>query len=434
MRKSIQFYGLLLTILSICFVPLMVAAEYHHSSGKTYDNFFGGARLVLTPFSLCENVGVSALAEAGSNNYRFNGTLGVFACDQYRFKFSGEYLTQRIHYKFSSGKSRHWVQQYALGSTYQYHMDDCGCLKGIQLNGCYSQAKNHHLKEEACHDEKQFVDRRIAGSWNMDVEAGLVIAPWQCANLILSAGYDQVRYRREFFEKLRLSGAVATVKFEQQLGWGLALDVIAEFKRPYNYLEGLLSWGDRFSCGDLSLGVYAAHTWGKYHLPSSTAVGGELRWSWGVDSSCYASCAPCDPCASICSCNREELVAWLNRPAVYIPEVLAIAEQKPFHPCIPPTSKKIDEFVNTNCGFHTLDVSDNFDTHGQPVKFSATGLPPGSSISKNGKIKLFNDCRSADIPVCSHAAYLVNVTATTPCGSTTQSFAILNKIVVTGSN
>ncbi|CDR33192.1 hypothetical protein CSEC_0353 [Criblamydia sequanensis CRIB-18] len=88
-------------------------------------------------------------------------------------------------------------------------------------------------------------------------------------------------------------------------------------------------------------------------------------------------------------------------------------------PCPAPTSTPIPDLVLPSLGGdpYTYDVSSSFTSPcGQPITFSAVGLPPGSSI--NPATGLISGTANGS------QIWNVTVTATTICGQTSQSFTM----------
>lgn len=317
-----------------------------HDRGKSTDNFFGYARLFTTPVFVCDCSAVSLLAEVGPKNYRIGGTYGFFACDQHRFKVGVEYLQQKFHYKYITGKTSKWQRQWAVGAKYQYLFNDCcdpcdpcccNWLSGIQLSTAFSNCNSHHLKTLIC-DDPPFIARNLSNSWFVDGEVGVILTPWECGSIIVGLSYDYVRYGKNVRDNEALihehghkivQGVGGSIEFDQKFCGCYGLHILAQFKRPYNYFEALLSWTKRTACGDLIVGVFGAHTWGKCNLNSSSAAGVELGFAFGIDGCCnIVWCDPCsDPCDCCNPCIYSELSDWVSSPAVYMPEVLSIANE-----------------------------------------------------------------------------------------------------------
>lgn len=122
--------------------------------------------------------------------------------------------------------------------------------------------------------------------------------------------------------------------------------------RPYNYFESSLKWVVCLDGGDLTFGIFGGHTVGKHELPSSTQAGFSLGYSFGVQDFCIIvyDCAPIE-----CACSPCDLHTWVATPAVYIPEVLAIADQRVI--CQKPVSTKTIPTQIEQPGPYFFDVS-----------------------------------------------------------------------------
>jgi len=398
------------------------SSDHDHHGRKTRDNFFPVGRLVLDPVFLCENAGFSLLMEGGPRSYRFNGTLGFICECRNRFKISAEHLTQRLHYDFETGKTHRWMHQFAIGGIYQY-LVECPCLiEGVQLGLNYSNAPSKNLRDREF-DTGEFNLRRIAGSWSWMFEAGAIVTPWQCARVISSITYNQVHYRRKHQGGKRVSGLGYSLEFTQRFLRDFFLEFDYEYTQAYNNIGGALRWGTRFDCGDLGIGVFANHVFGKRRLPCSTTVGGELTFAFGIAGCNIVPIGPCDydQCDynSCCSYDACDLVAWISEPAVYMPQVLAISDEEI---CTPPTLSGVpDSFISiaVNPGATAEYPTALFFSSGDSVlTFSATGLPAGSFIDPvTGIVTLVNN---VPFPGSSGTIF---VTATDDCGSQTGSFA-----------
>jgi hypothetical protein len=418
MRKSICFFAFIMAILCFNLNTTKVVA----GDSKTKDNCFPVGRLVSTMTLLDNDTAFSFLVEGGPRSYRFNGTLGFICENQSRFKISAEHLSQRLRYDFESGKTHRWMHQLALGGVYQYRVECPGWIEGLQLRLDYSNAPSKNISNIQL-PTGEFNLRRIAGSWSWMGEAGVIIKPWECATLITSLGYDQVRYKRKYQHGKRVSGVGFSLDFTQRFWSNFLLDIDYEFTQAYNNIGAALRWDTRFECGDLGIGVFANHVFGKRRLPCSTTAGAELTFAFGLSGCNIVPIGPYsfDECDyNACSYDVCDLVAWVSDPAVYRPQVLAIADQAL---CTAPTlSTTITPFPSIFVAFDTTSTYPTalyFATNSSILTYTASGLPAGSSIDPTtGVITLVNTL------VCDSPAVVgtVFVTAQDECGSQTSSF------------
>jgi hypothetical protein len=251
--------------------------------------------------------------------------------------------------------------------------------------------------------------------WN--VEAGPILMPWRNAILIGTVGYDEFRFNRRFINKRHhFSGVSGAVYLNQRIRKQFAIDVKAEFRRAYNYLEGMLSWNSCFYKGEVTLGVFGSHTWGRMGLPSISTVGGEVRYAFGVENCGRCKCChECEVCPAI-------LADWVASPAVYTPQVFALAESSV---CLGPTSTPFPLITGLGAafdfplGFSAVDLATNFtSTSGVPLTFSASNLPAGVTLKADGTLLVNNDGLNPGI-------FDITVTGTTECGTTSQVIPIL---------
>lgn len=360
MRKMFFLLACLMatTIANLYTVPVS-ADDHHHSSKGTNDNFFPLAQVVLTPVFISEDAGFSLLMEGGSKSYRFNGTFGFRLCEQHLFKVGGEYLSQKFHYKFGHedhgddshdlhyehNKKQHWTPQWAVGGKYRYLFCDdcCNWLKFFEFDGYYAHAENknlrdHHDNDQSSYDRDSF--RQILGGKSWGLEAGTAIDTcWNNGILYVGIDYDQVRFKKhrnkhdynEHRENKDISGVGATVALEQPLWCDISFGLKYQYKRAYDYIIGLLNWSNQMECGDLDLGVFVNHVWGKEHINSSTTLGFTVGFTFGIDDwSLFGDCcAPCDTDCCIADCS--DLSAWIAAPAVYMPQVISRAGRRDDH-------------------------------------------------------------------------------------------------------
>jgi hypothetical protein len=445
MRKflsSLAYAGL---ILSSCIISAKTYAD-----GKTKDNDFFVGSLITTPIFLSDNTAFSLLVEGGSKSTRVNGTLG-FIEDCNRFKVSAEYLSQKLHYKFERGKIRHWMHQFALGGKYQHLFECPSIFTGLELGIMYSNAPDKSLspvlfditegadnvdnaqlggtlqdlrplQQIGTPEEQGTQYRKIAGANSWLVQAGFLMNPWCCATLIPSITYQQVHYSRHFEPSKRLSGVGFIIDFNQRLYCNIDFDLRYQYQRAYNDLRVALNWNKIYRCGALGLGVFVDHVDGKCGLPSSTTTGIELSFAFGVSGCNFekVSLLPSCETESCFSCSAEDLLAWISDPAVYMPEVLAIVDQRS---CIPPSDNLPDD-IPVDSGFSQIALNDYFtDENTEEIHYDVTFVdntngPESAVFNEETGVILLN------LPV-DFDDFTVDITANNSCGSDITSFSVV---------
>lgn len=385
------------------------AQDCDHSRGRTQNTLVPEVKFTLIPRGVTENSAVAFLAEAGRRNLRFNGTFGLLVDCENRCKVSGEYLQQKLGYNYTTGRARRWVRQVALGAAYEHDFCNPYITSG-EVSGYLSYAPNRHLSSEECNGF--LYSRRIAGSIAYGFEIGSTIKLWPCAFFFLDANYDSVNYRRKYHSHKHVQGFGGSIGFHQQFYESVGFDLRAEFRRPFNFYRASLSWSHPQYTG-LTIGIFGSHTRGKSNLPSNTMAGIELNY---VFSDLFKT----DQCNNSCSsifCNPE-LACWVTTPAIYLPEVLAIAEERAVRLCSLPISVAIPNVSLTVAGPYVINVAPYFASpDGSPLLFAAEGLPPGAAIDPvTGVI--------SGVATSGLTPFVVTVFATNDCGTVNQSFLL----------
>jgi hypothetical protein len=459
-KCSLLKYVLLYALLVLGHSPTINASNCHHSRGRTDNELIPDARLVLTPAALTENVAVSVLGEVGRRNYRINGTLGFLFGASHYLKFSTEYLTQKLGYRFSSGKTEHWMHQTAVGGEYQKDIKS-PWLNNVLAQGFYSFAPNHDLRRKRCVEvcELTRICRHIAGSHAGGGALGATFIPWKSARFQLRGNYDYVLYDRKCRHKLHVSGFGGSFAYLQELGCNFDFSTIAELRTPFYYFEGLINWHAPRTWQGFTIGLFGSHTQGRHHLPNNNVAGIQLSYLFGFrglsknanqrspsqntnkksfwkrgpsknanQKSPSENTSP--SCLHLGTVFNSSLASWVSTPAVYLPEVLAIADQKRKKSTIascpgsglgcistPPTSTTIPTQNTTNNS--TVNVSSYFTdpTHDNPLTYSLVSPPTGFTINpQTGVITI------GDVP--QPMTFTITMVAQNICGSTSQTFII----------
>ncbi len=390
------------------------SSNCNYNTHGTTENFLPVLRLDATPIFISDNSAIGLLGEIGPRSYRINGTYGFLSCNHHRFKIGGEFLGQKLHYKFSTGKVRQWDHQYAVGGQYQYLLYWNSIVQGFQLSGSFSRANSHSLPAFFCKNERVSTSRRLAGGDNWNTEVGLILTPWDYANLILTLGYDNTRYRRIYSHDKRVAGVSGSIYLNQRFLDCFAVDITAEFRRAYNYLEGMLSWNTQFCAGDVNIGIFGGYTWGKRQLPSHSVAGLEMRYAWNVNTDCCRS--NCDESCELSYCDCGDLADWVACPAVYRPAVLAIPDESK---CNSPTSTAFTGPLIFDLGNTVTNLTTHFsDPEGNNLAYYSGPLPPGVHLNKSGLLVVEN---AGFTPI----RQTITVTAKSKCGSTSQNITIV---------
>lgn len=397
-----------------------------HKTGHTTNNFFPNLKFNLTPVFVSSSTAFSLLAEVGVRNYRANATLGYIPCDPHRLKLTVEYLVQKMHFNFTSKQISTSVHQIAGGLKYQYRPFSFGWWRGFELGGTYSYSPSHTLKRRVCKDTEQTNNRHIAGATSGGGSLGLAFVTFDCGSLTIAGNYEHVTFHRRYDGKKEknhdhsvrkiVQGFGASLEWNQRFCSMFDWSFKAEFLRPYNYFEGALKWVVCLDGGDLTFGIFGGHTVGKHGLPSSSQAGVSLGYSFGVQDFMIIAydCAPIE-----CACSPCELHNWVASPAVYIPEVLAIADQRVI--CQKPVTTKTIPPQIEQPGPYFFDVSAFFTAPqqgGVALTFSAKGLPADASIDPKAGFITGNNT----LPTTQ--SFTVTVTVSDKCGSASQTFTL----------
>lgn len=308
----------LTTFLSLLTFTNLVAKDCESNTYKTNNYLAPIGRVVLNPSNDNGTFAFSFIGEAGMRNFRLNGTGGTWTTERSRLKLGGEYLIQRLSWNYTSGKTRHYVQQGAAALDWQYLLD-CQILQAFAFKGFYSYAPSKHLSSERCFSSvSQFVERRIAGAQNIGGVFSTVLALNATSTLDVSVIYDHVRYRRQLEERKLVAGFGGGFTFRSRLPGCVDIELLTEFRRPFNLYGLKFSWPKGVS-STWTTSVFANYTRGKVHLPHSMAVGLEFAFNVGGCDQGQNYCGPLwDPC---------DLAEWISRPAIFSPEVLAIRDE-----------------------------------------------------------------------------------------------------------
>jgi len=420
------------TFIILGFVSSTLFAECDHSTKNRNNDLSPIARMTITPRFCSDRLAIGFMGELGDKQNRANGTMGIMLDPSLLLKFGGEVLNQKLTYRFSSGHKTRWMKQYAAGGTFQFVIRSCW-IESVDVGGRWSRAPSRKLQDALC-DPYITLKRHIAGSTGYGFNAGVTVLPWKGARLNAGVLYDQITYHVRHDRKKHDDGYGGLVCLEQNLTRGFLLNLKAEFRQPYNYYVGEIRWKSRlFSDGDCTLGAFGGYTQGHHKLPSSTTAGVEIGFDFGghnyqtvpSPNSYYDSCGQLQG-----GCRQEmEFLAWLGQPAVYMPQVLAKAEEKfEEKPCVSPTSMTVGtRFFSIDDLPAVTQLATLFDGHGFPLAFSLDELESTSGFSSldmsidatTGALSIKNVILTEEVGIIE-----ARVKGTTRCGSTSQTFYI----------
>lgn len=425
-KKIIQLLTTIVLLQFICTSAVSANPCHSHRTGRTENALVPDFRFDLDPKAITDRAAFSAFGEVGARNCRLNMTGGFLVEEVGCLKASWEYLHQRLGYRFRSGKHTHWMDQFAIGAGYQHQI--CGeWLSDLEFSGYYSYAPGRNPRKIRCvrhHGfvtEKTVIFRHIAGSTAYGVTLGGTFFPWCSASLRIECDYDHVRYRQKFHKDKIVSGYGGGFNLYQQLAYfGLGLQ--ADFRRPFNYFKGMLCWNDPIYCQGMNVNLFCSYTRGKSRLPNSTVAGVEITYDLGGPPLIRSKCVPGIPPSQCCD---PRLACWIAKTAVYLPQVLAIPEDRvrktiTVCPGVPVISGGgIPDQIFCGIGTFVINAGSFFSnpTGANSIVFSATGLPAGSSINATTGV-------ISGPALETNSASTVVVTATNNCGSTSQCFAL----------
>lgn len=273
-----------------------------------------------------ENLGFSVLGELGLKNTRFGGTLAWQSADHQRVKLSAEGLFQDITYTYFSGRTDQWVSQGALALGYQTDLgSDPRWLPQLNLGGFIS----HALTKTIGNRLGQYLNasdvalynfnnaRRIAGSNAAGLNPGVTIQPWRDASFSLDLNYDNVRYDTVYGNNHDAKGLGATATFSQAFSYHTDMNLIAAVRAPFNWYGGDIGIVTPMSQGAWRFGVGGNAVIGKQTLPDTYSL---------MLTASYLPYQPSER-TTVNQHLADEFIHWIEKPAGYLPQVLAIADQ-----------------------------------------------------------------------------------------------------------
>lgn len=285
---------------------------------------------------ITSNSAFSVLGEVAPKNYRINLTAGWEFTPAQRIKFSGEYLTQKLNFSFLSQHTQQWVQQGAIGADYNLDFDNM-YVRSFDLAAYLSHAPNKSLSAALGSTNFNFVTtnwinhRRIAGSNAGGASTGLDFSFWMDSLIGFDLNWDDVNYTTKYSGSNHVTGLGGSIHIEQKFGDHARIYALASRRKPFNNYRGTLSWDNFIYHGRWSTGLFGEYTSGRHNLPNSYNIGISLNY--------FADClttVPSNLKGEMIDVKNEGMTTvpndprflnWVTDPAVYMPQVLALADQ-----------------------------------------------------------------------------------------------------------
>ncbi|MCW8398412.1 IPT/TIG domain-containing protein [Legionella sp. PATHC038] len=302
------------------------------SFGATYSDLTGTYLNAQYALALNERFAMMALGEYGSGQYRLSGTLGYGFSPLTQLKLSAERLDQRLPFQFDSGNIDQRIHQDAYGLRVQHQFEQ-PFLQALNLGGYFAQAANKNLSPQIfisngsnCAGNQAGLTcinyRYIAGasSSGMDFGAEILLTPSTLIEGTLY--YDQVRYntRMTDFSPNDRYGLGGAIKINQLLSKHFKFFGEASLREIYDNYQGGISWLSPIRNSGIELSLFGQHLVSHNTTPDNNSV--SLKISWLPESKkLYENHFEWGNKQAI------EVGQWVKTPAIYMEQVLAVAEQ-----------------------------------------------------------------------------------------------------------
>ncbi len=293
-------------------------------------------------YSFNEDQAAAFELDGGPRVFRGNGTYAYALNDKNRVKLTGEYLREDLDFEFYTGDTRQWVQQGAVGAAYEYLLGDGeGIFKNIDVGSHYSHAQSKDLSTQTIGypDGSILTDyRRIAGGndLNGNAEAGMQL--WKDGVVTVGPDYDRVRYdtEYEYQDGHNAQGFGGHVRLDQKLKNNLDLQLNSTVSQLFETYGVGLNW--LWSSNQktaLTAGITSSYTQDFTTERNFWINGVNLNVVWDAPEKQKSSAAPSKNKSS------EGISQWVQTPAVRMPDVLAISDERititapPITPVVP---------------------------------------------------------------------------------------------------
>lgn len=284
--------------------------------------------------------------DVGAKNLRASGTIGWEFDYHQRVKGTAEYLRQKLTYSFFDGQQDEWVGQAAAGVDYQYDFRQVEPFNTLlDLSAYYSHSPSKGLGVTSTPSGTFY--KRIAGANAFGVGPGISIATLDGTTAGLALNYDNVHYDTKNRSALTVKGLGGTVNLGQAITDDVKIGASAAIRKPYNNYGATISYGNIEYYGLWSLSAFGDYTIGKSTLPSSYNVG--IGADYFIDATNdtlppqpqpqsrpspkqykdYKDYKDMPPLVWVQpEVVDKDLLTWVGVPAVRIPTVYTVVDQK----------------------------------------------------------------------------------------------------------
>ncbi len=293
------------------------------SGGVTYSNVtdvFLNAQYILP---LADQAALGLLGEYGSGQYRLNGTVAYGFSSLSQIKVGGEYLVQRLPFQFDSGNVMQRLHQSAYGVRFQQLFEQ-PYWQNINLGAYYARAANKDLPSAifSVNGLSYLNERRIAGASSSGIDVGTEVLLSPKTLLSGNVYFDSVYYDTKLTGDISQNrqGLGGGIKIKQLFGGNFKLWGEVSVRKIYDSYEGGVSWLPAPKQLGLEFGVLAQHVVFHNNMPSNNNLSLQAKWLPDTNphyDEYFNWEQKCLPTVS----------QWVKTPAVYMPQVLAVAEQ-----------------------------------------------------------------------------------------------------------
>lgn len=301
--------------------PLSVFANYSANLGasvtaKWAQKLGGSAAMALD-------------GEYGPNQQRINATLGQLFGKNNMLKITGEYLRQKLDFSFDSGAISQWVGQQAYGAMYTYVLPHNSIfLAGITADVSYSMASSKDLATKYFHDTggAAYANfRRIAGGVDEHADLGVNVLRQFWTSVNLAVNYDVVKYATKYNKiSSNTRGFGAVIGLQQLITHFTKLQTNLNYNKAYQDYKVELDQLFPFNNSQLQLSLSGEHLLtagsGDFSRDNRVQLGASYSFGMSGKSKGYDLGGSLD--------SSQDLLNWTETPAVYMPQVLAVADQK----------------------------------------------------------------------------------------------------------